>query len=142
MQGINVSVLHSPQRPEVLRLLQRDRRDFMKAICALLATLALSGCCLSGIGCDAPQATVRVDSDGLDQPAPEGPPAPSQRVHKRAKSPTESAAASAKTANDWEEEQVRQQADEARLKQKLIICQNCGAADPAGHADGTGAATR
>ncbi len=113
----------------------------MKALCALLATLALSECCLSGTGCDAPQTTARLNPDGLNQFAPEEPPAPSKRVYKCAKLQTESAAASAKTTNGWEEEQVRQQADEARLKQQLIICQNCGAADPAGHADGTGATT-
>jgi hypothetical protein len=109
----------------------------MKTICAasLLVALSLGGCCLSGSGCNAPQPTALTNwDDELDQPPEEAavPAAPKQHVDKRAKAQkAKSASESANSANSWEEDQ-QAAADDARLKRKLIICQNCG----------TGSATR
>ena len=111
----------------------------MKTICAalLLVALSLGGCCLSGSGCNAPQPTALTNwDDGLDQPPEEAavPAAPKQHVDKRAKAQkAKSASENANSANSWEAKEDQQAAaDDARLKRKLIICQNCG----------TGSATR
>src|SRR6516225_9173076 len=112
----------------------------MKTTCAaLLLALSLGGCCLSTSGCIAPQPTALTDWDGLGQPPKEAaaPAAPKQQVNKRAKDQeTKPASNSAKVANSWEDEEARQQADDARLKRKLIICQNCAAPQPSQEAAG------
>ncbi len=100
----------------------------MRATLVLLAALGLGGRCLSGSGCNAPQAAARTDLDGLDPPVEDdNAPAPKHRISDQAKLRTGQAkpASGAKTPTGWEDDQAQDQADEARLKRKLIICQNC-----------------
>ena len=115
----------------------------MKTICAalLLVALSLGGCCLSGSGCNAPQPTALTNwDDGLDQPPEEAaaPAARKQHVDKRAKAQkAKPASDSANSANSWQDEENQRAADDARLKRKLMICQNCAVTE-----QGTGSATR
>ncbi len=116
---------------------------FMKAACALFAALALGGCCFSGTVCNMPQPSAAIGLNEVDQPAEDaslgGPatnsvgPATKQRTRSHANKGKDEYARSAPDSSDpgsWEAEQAQEQADEARLKRKLIICQNCGAAQP------------
>jgi len=103
----------------------------MKTICAalLLVALSLGGCCLSSSGCNAPQPTALTNwDDELDQLPEEAavPAARKQHVDKRAKAQkAKSASESANSANSWQDEENQRAADDARLKLKLMICQNC-----------------
>jgi hypothetical protein len=113
----------------------------MKTICAalLLVALSLGGCCLSSSGCNAPQPTALTNwDDELDQPPEEAAAARKQHVDKRAKAQkAKPASDSANSANSWQDEENQRAADDARLKRKLMICQNCAVTE-----QGTGSATR
>jgi hypothetical protein len=108
------------------------RVDYMKvlSIAAVLATLTLGGCCLSFSGCEAPLATARSDWDGLVPPRAEDAPssAPTEKTSGRANSQGEqskTAYSGSTTGSSWKDDDARLQMDDARLKQKLIICDGC-----------------
>ena len=110
----------------------------------LLATgLLLGGCCLSG-NCYAPVAgsapavaptglaTTSVAPDGLDsalmdEPQADVPAKPRKTVQRRQQTvgDSEASAASRYRGDVYEQQEAADRADEARLKRKLIICQNC-----------------
>jgi hypothetical protein len=74
--------------------------------------------------------------DGLG-PAPTDeapPPEPQPKPHARAKrdvSALDAGSSKAQPKDQWEQEQATDQADEARLKRKLVICRACQTTDPA-----------
>ena len=106
-----------------------------KCIAFLVAALMLANCCALGNGC-APAAGSPVAWDGLGS-------APTDdtqllelrpKQHARAKreiilGPLEAAAAELNSKgqpkDSWEQQQAADQADEARLKRKLMICRTC-----------------
>ena len=106
-----------------------------KCIAFLVAALMLANCCALGNGCT-PAAGSPVAWDGLGaastdetQPLELRP-----KQHARAKreiilGPLDAAAAEANSKvqpkDSWEQQQAVDQADEARLKRKLMICRNC-----------------
>ncbi len=116
------------------------------------AAATLSNCCLSSTSCNAPlaaagapvQATATPvaaaapDWDGFSAPqaaAMETDPIAVQPQRKQAKRRADGVdVMSARSSTgyrkdpDFEEQQVLDQADEDRLKQKLIICRNCSSA--------------
>jgi hypothetical protein len=117
--------------------------DMMLKYPILLATgLLLGGCCLSG-NCYAPvagstpavaPAGVATTSapDGLDtaltdEPQADVPPKPRKTAQRRRETVGESdaSAASRYRGDSYEQQEAADRADEARLKRKLIICQNC-----------------
>ena len=106
-----------------------------KYVVLLIAALMLASCCALGNGC-APESGAPVAWDGLG-PAPTDdvqPVEPRPKLHARAKreitvGPLNTAAAEqtgkAQPKDRWEQEQATDQADEARLKRKLMICSTC-----------------
>jgi hypothetical protein len=103
----------------------------MKAlsVAAVLAALTLGGCCLSFGGCDAPLATARTDWDGLGRPGKEDPPSSAPKTSGRTKSQGEQPKTTytGSVGSSWKDDDARLQLDDARLKQKLIICDGCAA---------------
>ena len=105
------------------------RRVVMKI---MYASLLLAGVfCISGNGCNAQQASRGpTDLDGLYKPPAEtAPSVPKQRGinrHTKTETVAQRPVSDSKLTN-WEEEAVRQQADDDRLKRKLNICQKCTA---------------
>jgi hypothetical protein len=93
---------------------------------ALLLSLALAGCCGSGVGCGTPTAPGSgVAWDGLGSMPAEntvsGDNAPTARVR-----PTGARASSKVQPGDqWEQEQGLDQAADAKLTRQLKICSNC-----------------
>jgi hypothetical protein len=108
-----------------------------KCVAFLVAALMLANCCASGSGC-APAAGTPLAWDGLG-PAPVDeapPPEPQPKPHARAKRDVSALDAAGERSNaqpkdDWEQEQAADQADEARLKRKLMICRDCQTTGPA-----------
>jgi hypothetical protein len=122
--------------------------------CAVLlaAALTLSNCCLSSSGCNGPvalnatpaPATAAVAAapaawDGLsEQPAADTDatvdvtPPKKQPRRSRAASIDAMSSQSARGSRadlNWDEQQAADRADDARLRQKLIICKNCSASE-------------
>ncbi len=110
-------------------------------IALLVAALMLANCCALGNGC-APAAGSPVAWDGLGS-APTDDTQPLElrpKQHARAKreiilGPLEAAAAEPNSKgqpkDSWEQQQAADQADEARLKRKLMICRTCLAGESA-----------
>jgi hypothetical protein len=106
-----------------------------KSIAFLVAALMLANCCASGSGC-APAAGSPVAWDGLG-PAPTEEAQPLElrpKQQARAKreiiaGPLEAAATEqnhrVQPKDQWEQQQAVDQADEAKLKRKLMICRTC-----------------
>jgi hypothetical protein len=106
-----------------------------KCIAFLVAALMLANCCALGNGC-VPAAGNPVAWDGLGA-APTDDTQPLElrpKQHARAKreiilGPLEAAAAELNSKgqpkDSWEQQQAADQADEARLKRKLMICRTC-----------------
>jgi hypothetical protein len=98
---------------------------------ALLLSLAVAGCCVSGVGCTARAPGGGVAWDGLgpvpeenavsDDTAPTG----SQSASKRSRQPAARPDGNARTGNQWEQEQASDQAADAKLTRQLKICSNC-----------------
>jgi|SRR5689334_19412815 len=122
--------------------------------CAMLlaAALSLSNCCLSSSGCNGPVALNASPApaaaavaaapaawDGLsEQPAADTDatvdvtPLKKQPRRSRAASIDAMSSQSARRSRDdlnWDEQQAADRADDARLRQKLIICKNCSASE-------------
>jgi hypothetical protein len=121
--------------------------------CAMLlaAALTLSNCCLSSSGCNgpvalnaapapavtAPVAAAPAAWDGLDeQPAADAdatvdvtpPKKPTRRSRAASVDAMSSQSVTGSRADlSWDEQQAVDRADDARLRQKLIICKNCSA---------------
>ncbi|MGA7811190.1 hypothetical protein [Bradyrhizobium sp.] len=118
----------------------------MMVRCALLlfAAVSLAGCCLSGTACYGPTMAAGGPPawDGLgaappddDSPAAETTPLkkPARvRSNRAASVDPSSGSANSYISNDdtFEQQQAADRADDARLKQKMIICQNCAATGP------------
>jgi hypothetical protein len=113
----------------------------LKCIAFLAAALMLAGCCALGNGC-APESGAPIAWDGLDSaPATDTQPVePQPKKHARAKreiivGPLDAAATEqnrkVQPKDRWEQEQAADQADEMRLKRKLMICRNCLAGESA-----------
>ena len=106
-----------------------------------MAALMLANCCALGNGC-VPAAGSPVAWDGLDA-APTDDTQPLElrpKQHARAKreiilGPLDAAAAEPNSKvqpkNSWEQQQAADQADEVRLKRKLVICRTCLARESA-----------
>lgn len=101
-----------------------------KCIAFLATGLLLANCCALGNGC-APQAGAPVAWDGLGtSPTEDTKPAePSSKQHARAKPPMAGAAtepdSKVQSKGSWDQQQAADQAEEARLKRKLMICSTC-----------------
>jgi hypothetical protein len=97
---------------------------------ALLLSLALSGCCASGVGCTA-RVPGGVAWDGLgpvpeenavsDDNAPMGP----RSASKRNRQPAVRSDGNVRSANQWEQDQASDQAADEKLTRQLKICTNC-----------------
>jgi hypothetical protein len=104
-----------------------------KSVAFLAASLMLANCCASGSGC-APAAGSPVAWDGLG-PAPTEEAQPLELRPKQARAKREIAGPLDVAATEqnhrvqprdqWEQEQAAEQADEAKLKRKLMICRTC-----------------
>src|SRR5919202_1630921 len=118
----------------------------------LAAALTLSNCCLSSSGCNGPVAlnaaptpaaaavaAVPAAWDGFgEQPAAEAdatvdvtPPKKPARRSRAASIDAISSQSARGSRSDlnWDEQQAADRADDARLRQKLIICKNCSASE-------------
>lgn len=103
-----------------------------------VATTAAPGVAAPGMAATSPVAAPDPAWDGLGAPtaaelegdAPAAP-APKRTARRRAQDTLEGTDISAQSGGtsrgkmSWDEEQAVSRADEARLKQKLIICKNC-----------------
>ncbi len=117
----------------------------------LVAALMLANCCAVGNGC-APESGAPIAWDGLG-PAPTDdthPREPQPKKPKRAKreiivGPLNAAAAEPISKvlpkDSWEQQRAADQADEVRLKRKLVICRTCLAGESA-HDDATSSVSR
>jgi hypothetical protein len=106
-----------------------------KCIAFLAVALLLANCCALGNGC-APAAGAPIAWDGLGtaptddtQPAEPQPRKPARAKREIIVGPLDAPAAGqnsrARPKDNWEEQQAADQDDEAKLKRKLMICQNC-----------------
>jgi hypothetical protein len=106
-----------------------------KSIAFLVAALMLANCCASGSGC-APAAGTPVAWDGLgpapteEAQSPEARPKPQARAKREiAVGPLDVAATGQNSRfqprDEWERQQAADQADDAKLKRKLMICRTC-----------------
>jgi hypothetical protein len=109
--------------------------------CALLlaAAVTLSNCCLSSIGCVAPSPVATTTApvaataapvawDGLGNSPEAGleSDADYAPAKKRARRKQDvEVSAQSKGNVSWQEQQAADSVDDARLRQKLIICKNC-----------------
>jgi hypothetical protein len=96
---------------------------------ALLLCFMLSGCCISGVGCNVSPAGGPVAWDGLGAlpaedagtaPAVSDPPKP-DKLRPIAKD----ARKKAQTADKFEQEQAAERSADAKLTDQLKICRNC-----------------
>jgi hypothetical protein len=112
-----------------------------QCIALLVTALMLAGCCASGNGC-APASGAPVAWDGLgsaptsdSQPVELRPDKPARTKREIILGPLETAATEAnrkiQPKDQWEQEQTADQAEEVRLKRKLIICSACSAGESA-----------
>jgi hypothetical protein len=110
-------------------------------IAFLVAALILANCCAVGNGC-APESGAPIAWDGLgpaptddtqpNEPRPKKPTRANREIIVR---PLDAAAAEPISKvlpkNSWEQQQAADQADEVRLKRKLVICRTCLAGESA-----------
>ncbi len=112
-----------------------------QCIALLVAALVLAGCCGLGNGC-APASGAPAAWDGLgsvptgdSQPVELQPNKPARTKREIILGPLETAATEEnrklQPKDRWEQEQATDQADETRLKRKLIICSACSAGESA-----------
>jgi hypothetical protein len=92
---------------------------------ALLLSLALTGCCASGVGCTAPVPAGPVAWDGLGSVPLENSGSGDNAQIERKKVRQTAARSRAQPADQWEQEQVSDQAADAKLTRQLKICSNC-----------------
>jgi hypothetical protein len=92
---------------------------------ALLLCFILSGCCISGVGCNVSPAGGPVAWDGLGAlPAEDAGTAPA--VSDPPKRPiAKDARKKAQTADKFEQEQAAERSADAKLTDQLKICRNC-----------------
>jgi hypothetical protein len=106
-----------------------------KCIAFLVAALMLANCCALGNGC-APESGAPVAWDGLGpapandtQPVELRPKKPARAKREIILGPLDAAAAEPNSKvqpkDSWEQQQDADQADEVRLKRKLMICSTC-----------------
>jgi hypothetical protein len=96
----------------------------------LVSSLALAGCCASGVGC-ATSEPYGVAWDGLG-PAPEeqtvssdSAPARQPSSNKRDRQQAARSNSNTPPGNQWEQEQASGAAADAKLTRQLKICSNC-----------------
>ena len=122
----------------------------LRSILLLAAAATLSNCCLTPSGCSAPVAMTAAPIstaptpvaaapawDGLGEPSAGDAEAEVDvtppKKHARRKTDAGIDAMSAQSGSGaranlgWEDQQAADSADDARLRQKLIICKNCAA---------------
>jgi hypothetical protein len=97
----------------------------------LLLSLALAGCCVSGVGCTARAPDGGVAWDGLgpvpeenavsDDSAPAGPQSASKRSRQQAARSDDNV----RSGNQWEQQQASDQAADTKLTRQLKICSSC-----------------
>jgi hypothetical protein len=93
---------------------------------ALLSSLALAGCCASGVGCNATAPGGAVAWDGLGSAAVESTGNDDNaRTDGKKVRQTAARASRAQPGDQWEQEQVSDQAADAKLTRQLKICSNC-----------------
>jgi hypothetical protein len=109
---------------------------FSKCIAFLAVALLLANCCALGNGC-APAAGAPIAWDGLgtppaddQQPTELRPGKPARAKREIIIGPLDAAVAGQNSRTpskdkSWEAQQAADQDDEAKLKRKLMICQNC-----------------
>ena len=105
-----------------------------KPIVFVLAAVALSGCCSSGMGCNAPMPVSPMAWDGLNEPLQED--APKQQTVRRKKQVAVTAQTNGdvqalawpKTKGELAQQEAAEQAEDARLSKKLKICNGCSTA--------------
>ena len=108
--------------------------SFRPFVAILFASVALSGCCSIGPGCNAPISGVATAWDGLGTD-PSGkddeiePRRKSARHHEISVGPVRSAAkppdADAQPEDRWARQTAEDQAADAKLSKQLRICTNC-----------------
>ena len=94
---------------------------------ALLLSLALAGCCASGVGCgtaSAPPGPVAWDGLGSVPPENSGDVDNGQIDRKKVRQ-TARANGRVQPGDRWEQEQASDQAADAKLTRQLKICSNC-----------------
>jgi hypothetical protein len=110
-----------------------------KCIAIVFVSLALAGCCISGNGCYAPVAGAPIGWDGLgsapsdvaEEAPAENPPRKPKRARKEIiLGPIGDVSASARTPKsrsdeDWAQQEASDQAEDARLRRQLKICNGC-----------------
>ena len=119
----------------------------MRSALLLAAALTLSNCCLTPSGCSAPVAMMAAPGspaatpaaaawDGLVEPSAESSEAEVDvtppKKHAKRKEPdvdtmSSQSGSRSRASLGWEDQQAADSADDARLKQKLVICKNCTA---------------
>jgi len=121
----------------------------MRSALLLAAALTLSNCCLTPSGCSAPVAMTAAPASAAETPAAalwdglEDPPTvsteaeaevdvapPKSRAKRKAAgvdAMSSQSSSGSRAKLGWEDQQAADLADDARLKQKLIICKNCAA---------------
>ena len=103
-----------------------------KCIAFLVAALMLANCCALGNGC-VPAAGSPVAWDGLGAAMTDDTQPlelrSKQHAHAKREIPLDAVAAEPNSKvqpkDSWEQQQAADQADEARLKRKLVICRTC-----------------
>jgi hypothetical protein len=102
-----------------------------KSIACLLASISLSGCCTVESYCNGPLAASPAASDGLNEPVqdeiPKNTPTRRKKVPVTAQTNRDSQSTVWPQTNGEREQQevAAAQAEDARLKRKLRICNGC-----------------
>jgi len=119
----------------------------MRSALLLAAALTLSNCCMSPSGCSGPVAMTAAPASTAVTPAAaswdglEDPPAGRAEAEVDATPPknyvrhkgagvdamSSQSSSGSRAKLGWEDQQAADTAEDARLKQKLIICKNCAA---------------
>jgi hypothetical protein len=93
---------------------------------ALLLSLALAGCCASGVGCGSAAAPGgAVAWDGLGPVPPENTVSGDNAQTERKKVRQTAVRSTTQPGDQWEQDQVSDQNADAKLNRQLKICSNC-----------------
>jgi hypothetical protein len=94
---------------------------------ALSLAVTLSGCCASGVGCNAPASGGPVAWDGLDPTPPENTTGDSAGVKRKSDRRTivEHTDTGSQVGDTFERQQAADRNADAKLNKQLKICSNC-----------------
>jgi hypothetical protein len=97
---------------------------------AILSLLALAGCCGTGLNCTAHLPDGSVAWDGLgaapqENTVPNDTPASMPPANRNKRQRSAQPDSRVRAGNEWEQEQISDQAADAKLTRELKICSNC-----------------